>query len=85
MLLRETARGVYESVPCFGHLVQGVIPSEVVDIAAMMRSRNRERDIWIKSNAWDEGFTACANEHIKQRQDPNYPMTRPNPYEQVPF
>lgn len=30
--------------------------------------------------AWDEGFSACATEHMRQRQDPDYPITRTNPY-----
>jgi hypothetical protein len=30
--------------------------------------------------AWDAGFTACAQEHTKQRNDPTYPITRVNPY-----
>lgn len=34
----------------------------------------------IKADAYDEGFTACAREHAKQHRDPNYPITRTNPY-----
>lgn len=30
--------------------------------------------------AWEEGFTACAREGMKQRDDPSYPITRTNPY-----
>lgn len=31
--------------------------------------------------AWDEGFTACAHEHMQQREDRTHPITRTNPYE----
>ena len=34
----------------------------------------------IKAAAYDEGFTACAGEHTKQREDPSHPITRVNPY-----
>lgn len=30
--------------------------------------------------AWDEGFTECASQHMRQRTDPNHPITRANPY-----
>lgn len=33
-----------------------------------------------QEGAFDAGFTACAHEHTKQRQDPTYPITRINPY-----
>jgi len=33
------------------------------------------------AEAFDIGFTTCANEHTKQRKDPSYPITRINPYE----
>ena len=32
------------------------------------------------ADAWDDGFTACANEHTTQRRNPNYPITRVNPH-----
>jgi len=32
-----------------------------------------------ENEAWHAGFTACANEHMKQRQDPEYPITRTVP------
>lgn len=31
--------------------------------------------------AWDAGFSACANEHIAQRADPEHPITRTNPHD----
>jgi hypothetical protein len=34
----------------------------------------------IAERAWDEGFTACAHEHMRQRDDPSHPITRVNPY-----
>ncbi|UAJ78332.1 hypothetical protein IT072_13800 [Leifsonia sp. ZF2019] len=36
------------------------------------------------ADLWDDGFTACAHEHMKQREDPTYPIHRPNPYRQEP-
>jgi len=33
-----------------------------------------------EQEAWDEGFTACAGEHMRQREDPSHPITRTNPY-----
>lgn len=36
----------------------------------------------IKAEAWDAGFTACAREHMRQRQVPNHPITRTNPHQQ---
>ena len=32
------------------------------------------------ADAFDAGFTACAEEHSKQRAAPEYPITRANPY-----
>jgi len=32
-----------------------------------------------ENEAWHAGFTACANEHMKQRHDPEYPITRTVP------
>jgi hypothetical protein len=32
------------------------------------------------ADAWDEGFTDCANEHTFQRIDATHPITRTNPY-----
>lgn len=34
----------------------------------------------IKADAFDEGFTACAGEHTRQRNEPTYPIHRSNPY-----
>jgi len=34
----------------------------------------------IKARAWDDGFTACAYEHVQQDRDRNHPITRTNPY-----
>lgn len=85
VLFRETTRGTYERAACFGHLANNIIPSEVHDVAALMRWRNRSRDPWIKEQAWHEGFDSCIEEHRKQREDPSYPMGRSNPYDQVPF
>lgn len=31
-------------------------------------------------DAWDEGFTACANEHFKQSRDHSHPIIRTNPH-----
>jgi len=35
----------------------------------------------IKERAWDEGFTACAYEHVQQDRGPGRPIARTNPYE----
>ena len=32
--------------------------------------------------AWEAGFTRCAHEFIKQREDPTHPITRDNPYQE---
>lgn len=32
------------------------------------------------ARAWNEGFTACANQHNIQRVDPTHPIERLNPY-----
>jgi hypothetical protein len=32
------------------------------------------------AHAFDDGFTACANQHAMQRRDPTHPITRINPY-----
>ena len=32
------------------------------------------------AEAWDRGFSTCAGEFKKQREDPTYPITRVNPY-----
>ena len=32
------------------------------------------------AEAFDDGFTACAHEHMKQDKDPAHPITRVNPY-----
>lgn len=31
--------------------------------------------------AWDEGFTACAHQHMEQRRNPEHPITRTNPHQ----
>ncbi|MFF9565749.1 hypothetical protein ACF1AJ_20540 [Leifsonia sp. NPDC014704] len=36
------------------------------------------------AEAWDDGFTACAGEHMKQRRDPSHPITRTNPHDTKP-
>lgn len=33
--------------------------------------------------AWDAGFSACADQWSKQRQDPTHPITRNNPFEET--
>ena len=35
----------------------------------------------LQAKAWDAGFTACAQQHMQQDQDPTHPITRTNPYE----
>ncbi|MDQ0102300.1 regulator of replication initiation timing [Paenarthrobacter nicotinovorans] len=37
------------------------------------------------ARAWDEGFTACAHEHMKQEKDPAHPITRTNPYQTADY
>jgi len=32
-----------------------------------------------ENEAWHAGFTACANEHTRQRREPEYPITREVP------
>jgi hypothetical protein len=34
----------------------------------------------IKADAWEAGFTACAQEHMHQQKDPTHPITRINPH-----
>lgn len=36
------------------------------------------------AEAWDDGFSACAGEHLKQRSDPTHPITRTNPHDTTP-
>jgi len=35
---------------------------------------------FIAAQAWDEGFTSCAHEHMTQDKDPTHPITRTNPH-----
>jgi len=35
---------------------------------------------FIAAQAWDEGFTACAQEHMAQGKDARHPITRKNPH-----
>jgi hypothetical protein len=62
--LEEANRAVAQ---LFGHL-RGLKMYNAAEIEA------------IKAAAYDEGFTACAGEHTKQREDPGHPITRVNPY-----
>jgi hypothetical protein len=32
------------------------------------------------SDAWEAGYTACAHQHMTQRNNPEHPITRTNPY-----
>lgn len=36
--------------------------------------------VQVRAAAWDEGFTACAQEFSRQRREPDHPITRTNPY-----
>lgn len=39
-----------------------------------------EAEMHAKAVLWDEGFQACAEEHMRQQREPTYPICRPNPY-----
>ncbi len=85
ILWQQKPDDTYIRAECFGHIAAGIIPSALLEVAALMRARARRRDPWIKEQAWDEGFTACVEEYRKQREDPSHPLGRPNPHRVVPF
>lgn len=66
--------------PCLGERMLTIIPFDVMLAARVMQERNRTRDVTLKAAAWDDGFTACAHEHMKQRDDSTYALTRVNPH-----
>ena len=75
----------YIRAECASAIAGAIIPAEVLEVAALMRERNRRRDPWVKSQAWDEGWSAFAEQDRLQRADPSHPITRVNPHEEVPF
>lgn len=63
------------------HQLLDWVPDEILQTVAYIR----EREIEAKGYGWNEGFTACAHQHMAQRENPNHAIRRDNPYEQVPF
>jgi len=59
-------------------------PEQMEAARARVRAERRESQAEMireaKALGFEEGFTTCAHEHMKQRKDPTHPITRVNPF-----